>query len=280
MHRFTETTVDEDLPSLIVDELAPIGAIASEQEFGKALFAIVAPTSPASLNCAECGRLHLANPAIWHHYCLNALRRLRLESQRNSSDGNASHVSQFAMIYERIAEHRVGRTMLDVGSNLGLLPILIAERDSDAMITGCDNRPEIMLQATGLASRLDVDRVRFEVRDVLHPQFRTAGRFDTVTAIHLLEHFTDGEIEVTLENMLDVTLRRLIVAVPYERTPQALFGHQQAFDEEGLRSWGTWCVEELGGGSFRYDDVCGGFLVVDRPNRSGSCNRGDTGQSG
>jgi len=197
---------------LVLDELAPIGAIASDQEFAKALFAIVASTSPASLNCAECGRLHLDNPAIWHHYCLNTLKRLRLESDSNCSDGSASHVSQFAMIYERIAEHRVGRTMLDVGSNLGLLPILIAERDSDAMITGCDNRPEIMQQAAGLASRLDVDCVRFEVRDVLQPQFKTTGQFDTVTAIHLLEHFTDDEIEVTLKHMLDVTLRRLIVA--------------------------------------------------------------------
>jgi hypothetical protein len=67
-----------------------------------------------------------------------------------------------------------------------------------------------------------------------------------------------------LGHMLDVTLRRLIVAVPCERTPQALFGHRQAFDEEGLRSWGAWCVEKLGEGSFRYDDVYGGFLVVDR----------------
>jgi len=255
------------VPSFVVDELAPIGAIASEQEFGKALFAIVASTSPASLNCAECGRLHLDNPAIWHHYCLNTLRRLRLESRSNDSDGSASHVSQFAMIYQRTAEQRIGRTMLDVGSNLGLL-ILIAERDTDAMITGCDNRLDIMRQATALASRLDVGRVRFEVRDVLRPEFRTIGRFDTVTAIHLLEHFTNDEIEVALENMLDATSRRLIVAVPYEHSAQALFGHRQAFDEDSLRTWGAWCMEELGADSVSYDDVCGGFLVVNRSHLS------------
>lgn len=52
---------------------------------------------------------------------------------------------------------------------------------------------------------------------------------------------------IALENMVDVTLRRLIVSVPYERTPQALFGRRQAFDEESLRTWGAWCVEKLGG---------------------------------
>jgi Methyltransferase domain len=196
IHKFSETTADEDLPSLLVDELGPVGVITSEQEFGKALFAVVASTSPASLNCAECGQLHLDNPAIWHHYCINTLRRLRLESCNNGSTSSASQVSQFAMIYKKVAEHRVGSTLLDVGSNLGLLPILIAERHSDAMITGCDNRSDIMRQAVDLASRLDVGHVKFEVRDVLRSQFRSIGRFDTVTAIHLLEHFTNDEIEV------------------------------------------------------------------------------------
>jgi len=158
---FSETTVDEDLPPLLVDELGPVGIITSEQEFGKALFGIVASTSPASLTRAECDRLHLDNPAIWHHYSINTLRRLRLESRSNGPPSSTSHISQFAMIYKRVEEHRVGRTMLDVGSNLGLLPILIAERDSSALITGCDNRSDIMRQATGLASRLYADRVRF-----------------------------------------------------------------------------------------------------------------------
>src|SRR5215472_10319758 len=120
---FSETTVDEDLPPLLVDELGPVGIITSEQEFGKALFGIVASTSPASLTCAECDRLHLDNPAIWHHYSINTLRRLRLESRSNGPPPSTSHISQFAMIYKRVEEHRVGRTMLDVGSNLGILPI-------------------------------------------------------------------------------------------------------------------------------------------------------------
>ena len=41
----------------------------------------------------------------------------------------------------------------------------------------------------------------FEVRDILRPEFRTIGRFDTVTAIHLLEHFTNDEIEVPRDGL-------------------------------------------------------------------------------
>src|SRR5262249_56161358 len=108
------------------------------------------------------------------------------------------------------------------------------------------------------------DRVTFLLRDVLSNDFAQVGSFDTVTAIHLLEHLAEDQLRIALTNLLRVTTRRLLVSVPYEVTLQALYGHQQAFTPEKLHLWGQWCVDTLGAGSYRCEDVSGGLLIVDR----------------
>lgn len=263
MHTFDETTVDEDVAGFIGEELAPLGFPASPRDFGDVLFGIAASTCPPSLTCPDCGRLHLDHPRVWRHFCLNSLDRLRrLLRDPGASERAETHLTRFAAIYERVAERRAGTTVLDVGSNLGLLPVLLA--DGGAAIVGCDNRPEAAAAAADLALAARVD-VPFVLRDVLAPDFEEIGRYDTVTAIHLLEHLREDDVPAALRNMLSVANRRLIVAVPYEATAQVVYGHEQAFTPGKLDCWGRWCVETQGGGAYRIEDVSGGFLVVDRP---------------
>lgn len=262
MHTFDQTSVDEDVAELIGDELAPLGFPASAKDFGDVLFGIVATTSPPSLVCPDCGRLHLDRPGIWRHYCLNSLDRLRrLLGDLSTGGDGASHLTQFAAIYRRIVECRAGASLLDVGSNLGLMPVLVAA--GGGPVVGCDNRPEAVECAADLAAAAQVE-VAFVLRDVLAPDFPEIGRFDTVTAVHLLEHLPERALPVALANLLHVTRLRLIVAVPYEAEAQAVYGHQQAFTRRTLDGWGRWCVETLGGGAYRIEDVSGGFLVLDR----------------
>jgi SAM-dependent methyltransferase len=269
MHTFRETTVDGDLPSLVAGELGADGLLTTAQEYGDALFAIVASTSPPSLRCSGCGRLHLDNPGIWRGYCLNTLRRLRplLAEGSASSDSGASDISRFAAVYRRIAGYGVGRSLLDVGTNLGLLPVLLAELAPGKTIVGCDNRPDAVAAASDLAGVVGGGKPAFILGDVLAPDFPKVGRFDMVVMAHLLEHLSEPEVPIALENALRVTAGRLVVAVPYEERTQALFGHRQVFTPEKLRSWGEWCVERLGGGRFLTERVAGGLLIVDRPQR-------------
>jgi SAM-dependent methyltransferase len=267
MHTLDEATIDEDVATMVAEELGPLGLLASDRDYGETLFAIVASTCPTSLSCARCGRLHLDNPAIWRHLCLNTLRRLRTligEPDLAPAAGD-SHVAQFAAVYRRIVELRVGGSLLDVGSNLGLLPVLLAERDGGLATVGCDNRPESIACAADLAAATGVDRATFLLRDVLAPDFPEVGRFDTVTAVHVLEHFAEETLPAVLAHLLDVTARRLIVAVPYEAVVQPLYGHLQAFTPDKLRRWGAWCVDRLGGGRSWCEEVAGGLLIVDRP---------------
>jgi len=262
LHTFSESTIDEDVSPMVGEELGGLGAIASPREYGELLFAIVASTCPVSLDCPDCGRLHLDQAAVWRHFGLNTLARLR---RRLAAPGPAgdSHTAVFAAIYKRILECRVGDRLLDVGSNLGHLPVLLSEVAPEMTVAGCDNRPESVACCEDLAAAAGAC-ITFRLADVLAQDFVQIGRFDTVTAVHVLEHLAEDELPPALANLLAVTGRRLIVAVPYEEPPRRLYGHRQAFTPEKLGAWGEWCAVTLGGGRWVCEDVGGGFLVVDR----------------
>jgi SAM-dependent methyltransferase len=263
VHAFDATTIDEDLAALIAEELGPVGLVTSAQEYGEALFAVVASTCPEAAPCPRCGRVHLDLPAIWRHYCVNTLGRLRGLLDRPVANP-ASHVEQFAAVYRRVIDSCAGSSVLDVGSSLGFLPVLLVERRPGMVVAGCDNRVDAVQCATDLAAVAGAG-VTFSVRDVLDPDFASGGSYDTVTAVHVLEHFTYAELPVALASMLEVATRRLIVAVPYEDEVQPLYGHEQRFSPERLRALGAWCLDTLGGGRLTLEEVSGGFLVVDRP---------------
>jgi SAM-dependent methyltransferase len=255
LHTFDETTIDEDLSPLVGEELGAV--LGSPEEYGETLFAIVASTCPSTLDCPECGRLHLDQAAIWRHFSLNTLDRLRARLAVAGA-ASGSHTAQFAAIYRRILALRIGDSLLDVGSNLGHLPVLVAERAQGVSVVGCDLRPEAVAWCEDIAAATGV-AVTFRLADVLAPDFAEIGRFDTVTAVHVLEHLADDELPLAFGHLLDVTARRLIVAVPYEAAPQPLYGHRQVFTAEKLRAWG-----ERSGGTWTCEDVSGGFLVIDR----------------
>ena len=82
-------------------------------------------------------------------------------------------------------------------------------------------------------------------RDILSENFTELGRFGTVTAIHLLEHLAEEDMPTALDHLLQVTKKRLLIAVPYEEQAQKVYEHRQVFTAEKLRQWGSWCVQKL-----------------------------------
>jgi SAM-dependent methyltransferase len=267
-HPFTTSTVDEDVAPLVAEELGPLGLVSSAREYGEALFAIVASTSPSAGPCPKCGRVHVDLATVWRHYSVNTLRRLRaLLATPPGAPARvpATHTEQFAAVYRRVIDACAGRSLLDVGTSLGFLPVLLGELRPDIRVAGCDNRQDAVTAAADLAAVAGAAHVTFSVRDVLAPEFAAVGTFDTVTAVHVLEHLTEAELPVALTSLLGVTARRLILAVPYEAVAEPLYGHEQVFTLERLRSLGERCVSTLGGGRFQCEDVCGGLLIYDRP---------------
>lgn len=256
LHTFSQKTIDADLICFIEDQLASTDLISSTRAFGAVLFGILASTFSRPRN----------QLIIWRQFCVNTLNRLRNQALPPAlALPDISYIVPFAIIYRRIVELCVGQRLLDVGSSFGFFPILIAEKLSIASIVACDNNPDILTLATDLASVTDTQNVKFMHRDILAPDFGNIDHFDTVTAIHLLEHLSADETPQAFAHLLSVTRRRLIISVPYEEQATLAYGHQQVFTREKLEQWGKWCVERLEGqGRFWCEDVMGGLLVVER----------------
>ncbi len=256
LHTFHQDDIDADLICFITDELSAFSIIPTIRTFGARLFGIMASTFPSPRHQAT----------IWNHFCLNTLTRLRSQISQSLLTGDQSpYITPFANIYRRIAELFTGQSLLDVGSSFGFFPILMAELFSDRPIIGCDNNPDAVTLATNLVQATGTPQTTFILRDVLAADFSDLGYFDTVTAIHLLEHLSEEQVSLALTNLLRASRHHLIIAVPYEEQPEAAYGHLQIFTPEKLEYWGQWCLEQLQGkGRYSYEEVMGGLLIVER----------------
>ena len=117
-----------------------------------------------------------------------------------------------------------------------------------------------------IAEERHLKNVQFLQADVLAENFKALGYFDTVVALHLLEHFTEADMYQALVNLLQVTSRRLIIAIPYEDgEPETIYGHEQLFSRTKLEAVGNWCLQHSGGvGRVTCEDCAGGLLMIER----------------
>jgi 2-polyprenyl-3-methyl-5-hydroxy-6-metoxy-1,4-benzoquinol methylase len=146
--------------------------------------------------------------------------------------------------------------------------VLVAERESHAesSIVGVDSRLDAIHLSQNLAALMHHQDLTFLQLDLVSAQFvEEIGTFDTVTAIHLLEHLPEAQLPLAFQHLLQVTRHRLMVAVPYETNATKAYGHEHVFTKETLEHWGQWCVEALDGAArFWCENVAGGLLVIDR----------------
>lgn len=259
MHTFRQSEINADLIRIIEEELPAFGLIESEKQFGTTLFAVLASTFSAPRD----------QSAIWRRFCLNTLDSLRHHIAHPDLIRPTSYIGPFAAIYRRIFELFTGQCLLDVGCSFGFFPVLSAEHFPYARITGIDKNPDAITFATDLAAVTSTHNMTCTLLDLLSTDFPMQDRFDTVTAIHLLEHLSKQEMPRAFAHLLQVTNKRLLIAVPYEETAQRLYGHCQIFTSDKLNYWGQWCVETLLKGNGRYwcEDVAGGLLIVERLSR-------------
>ncbi len=174
-----------------------------------------------------------------------------------------------ATLYQRVIELSVGERFLDAACNGGYFPLLLAERIpfvSEAV--GVDIDAEVFKGAQELATERHLTTVRFVQADLLAEDFSAIGMFDTVTALHVLEHFTEAQMYHVMANLLKVTAHRLIAAVPYELgEPSSAYDHKQLFTQAKLEAVGMWCIEQLQGAArIWYEDIAptGGLLLLER----------------
>jgi SAM-dependent methyltransferase len=234
--------VDNDLADVIVAELAPLGLIPDAEAFERLFTSIVEGSAPT--------------PGLaWNSFYRNTLARLRRPA--DAQPPASGSVAAFARIYAEVGRLTVGSAVLDLGSCFGFLPILLAEQLPGPVVGSDADEPTALL--AGRIGRALGGRASFLVADARRlplPDRAVA----TVTVIHLLEHLCPADGATVLGEATRVADRRVIVAVPFEDTPNPAYGHVRTFNAAVLA--------ELGGAT-GWQCACwesdGGWLVLDRP---------------
>jgi len=280
VHRFASEEIDADLGRYFMQELKPLGLLAQPQNYGDIFAVVVGSLSPADPQRA------------WHLFGTNTLQRyhclLTMESTPSQSDSpiavfsttsvlpgqipgrsspqDDSPIDVFSTLYRRVCELIVGTSLLDAGCSFGFLPLVAAERlPSLTNVVGVDIRTDPFPVARAIAAERHLANVQFTPADLLASDFTSIGCFATVTALHVLEHFSEEAMYHVLANLLKVTGQRLIIAVPYEPAePEAAYGHEQLFTRSKLEELGHWCLDQLGAGQFTCEDCAGGLLLIDK----------------
>ena len=143
--------------------------------------------------------------------------------------------------------------------------LLLAERRPFVEeVVGVDIDAGVFQVAQELAITRNLSTVRFMRADLLsEDEVCSLGLFDTTTALHVLEHFSEADMYIVLDNLLQVTIQHLICAVPYEEEPTAAYDHRQCFSRAKLERVGAWCVERMGGAASMWcEDLTGGGLLL------------------
>lgn len=260
VHWFAPEDLHTNLSHLLAEELKPFGVIASNQVLGELMTGIVGGTLyPDDVRRA------------WNYFGSNTLQRLLtlVSSTMPTHLPDYGSLGASATLYQRVIELAVGERFLDAACNGGYLPLLLAERIPFVReVVGVDRDAHVFSVAQDLAKERHLTTVRYVQADLLADDFSAIGSFDTVTALHVLEHFSEPEMYRVLANLLTVTVHRLIVAVPYEKgEPSAAYDHKQLFSQARFEAVGAWCIEQLQGAArMWYEGIApaGGLLLIER----------------
>ncbi len=257
VHWLSPEEIDADIGNMFIQELKPLGLLSAAQQFGH-VFAVVLfslfPNDPQQA-------LHL--------YATNTMQRYRnlLANKSIECPLSDSTIHAFASVYRRVFQLHVGERFLDAGCSFGFLPLLIAEHfPSLAQVVGIDIDTDSFPIVRAIAEQQQLKHVHFTQADLLADDFTSLGVFDTVAALHILEHFNESDMFSVLANLLQITSQRLILAVPYESDePEIVYGHEQLFSRDKLEAVGTWCLRQLRGqGKISYEECAGGLLLIER----------------
>lgn len=253
LHSFDQYSIDNNVGYYLMKELAPYGIMKSENAFGATLVGVVTSIKPDDPVTA------------WGMYSLNTFHRLQaLLHCPSSLADEQDFITPFAHIYQRLLELQTGTTLLDVGCACAFWPLLATTSKKLERIVGVDNRLDAINLSQQLARLADINNTDFTLADVLSPRFYELGKFDTVTAIHLIEHIQPSLLPIVLNNLLQVTRHRLLIAVPYEKEPEQAYGHEHVFNHEILEQWGQWCISQVNGRGRAYcEDIYGGLLIIE-----------------
>lgn len=243
-HGLEPAEVDNDLAELVAGELVRPGRVTVPGAFERCFAGVVLSSAPDPRRA-------------WRAFYANTLSRLRRVAP-GSFPEDFGPVAVFGRIYGHARGLVAGASLLDVGTCFGFFPLLLQGSEPRLEVVALDVSAPILELARDAALSLGSSKtVRFVHGDARDLPFDD-GSFDTVTALHVLEHLEPPAARRVLEEMCRVARRRVIVAVPMEEEADPAYDHVQSFDREGLLAFG-----EGTGWICGFEEYLGGWLVLE-----------------
>ena len=235
-HGFDSGSLDDDLAEVLAGALT--GVTTDHGIFTRAFTGVVSTSDPDPDNA-------------WLRFYRNTLARA-------DDRGRAG----YGRVHRRAVALLEGRgSVLDLGCSFGFLSLLLARSGTRCVAADVDPGVLRLLATISGAMRVPVSPVLIEPGELP----LAARSVDAVAMLHVLEHGHAEAGVALLGQALRVARRRVVIAVPYETRPTALFGHRRTLDRAGLLALGArtgWC--------HRVEDWCGGWLILDRPAGNGA----------
>jgi SAM-dependent methyltransferase len=238
-HTLSSAAIDNSLASKVATELIDPGLVQGDDVLSRAVTGIVRS-------------MHPDPESAWTLFYGNTLGRLAAPAHAGGDE-----VDAFGRIYRRAIRLTAGRRVVDVGTCLGWLPLLLDARgELEVLAADRWEAPLALLRAlqhhTGTSIRLlAADSCMLPLAD---------RSVDTALAVHLLEHLDEQDGMRTIRELCRVARERVIIAVPFEAVPDAAYGHVRVFDLPTLSAAGR-----ASGWHWFVDEQDGGWLVLDRP---------------
>lgn len=229
-HRFTADRIDDDLAELLADALHPI------------------TEDPSIFQCAFIGIITTCDSdpdQAWLQFYENSIDRL----------DNVSRTGYVEIHRHALALLEGQASVLDLGCSFGFLAIALARRRVHTIAADPDENTVHLLRRMTEQMHVPLAVLRCDGHSVPLP----SRALDAVALLHVLEHTQPAAGDALLSEALRLAERRVIVAVPYEERPSALYGHVRTFRRDDLAAMGA-----RSGWSHRVYDHHGGWLVMDR----------------
>lgn len=239
VHSLPPQRIDNDLAGLIAEELFGPGWLSGSDLFERLMTGVVLSCAPDAASA-------------WEGFYRNTLDRL---AEVGTVPAQAGSLAAYAPVYARAASLIGPGPVLELGSCFGFLSLQLARL---APVTASDVTANTVRLLARVAPRLGarLDTLICDAARVPRPD----SAFETVLAVHLLEHLEPEHGEAVLREMMRLAARRVVVAVPFESEPTAAFGHVRVFCLDDLRRLGR-----ASGWDFTCSEHHGGWLVLDRP---------------
>ena len=249
VHDLADHEIDNDVAGRLAQELFSPGWLSGSDVFERLVTGVVVSAGETPLTA-------------WELFYRNTLRRLAAllppvsagtrGSQHLAPEGS---LTAYAPVYARALDLVEPGSVLEVGSCFGFFALLLSgHRD----VTATDVTPNTVRLLAAVAPRLGFGLHTLICDAALVP--RSDASYDTVVALHLLEHLPPEHGAAVLAEMQRLAARRVVVAVPFEDEPTAAYGHVRTFCLDDLVALGR-----ASGWAWRVDEHHGGWLVLDRP---------------